>query len=193
MKQRTSPQATEHQPKPRAKRRNIARKLAGGALIALGAAYLLRGKKSPAGSQADTLSELLLFVNDRIEGYQRAAAESHDDELRSYYQDRISQSQQFAITLNGYLAREGGEPETGTTLKGKLYRQWMDAKALLTDRDEQAILASNRYGEEWAIAAYEDALEGTKLTGDVRAAVESQHAQAQQTYERLKQLSAQQK
>jgi uncharacterized protein (TIGR02284 family) len=173
-------------------------KVIGGALLLVGAGLLLRGRgqNQPAGksgrrgAEAGTLRELLLFVNDRIEGYRRAVAESHDPELRGYYQQLVSQSRHFAHELNSYLQRQGGGRETGTTAKGKLYRQWMDAKAALTGTDESAILGSNIYGEEWALKAYEDALSDPALPSELRRTVQQQFAASQSTYDRLKSLDA---
>ncbi|ALW84016.1 hypothetical protein AUC43_02220 [Hymenobacter sedentarius] len=166
-------------------------KVVGGALLVLGASYLTRRGKNGKGQSA-TLHELLYFVNDRIEGYRRAVEESKDTQLRSYYQQLVSQSQQFANQLNAYLRQQGGDRETGTTLKGKLYRGWMDAKAAITGRDEKAILGSNIYGEEWALKAYEEALQDQTLTGPMRRAVEHQYSQAQRTYQELKRLESNQ-
>jgi uncharacterized protein (TIGR02284 family) len=164
-------------------------KVLGGTLLAVGAAYLVRSKKSGStDAQADTLQELLHFVNDRIAGYERAVAESEDPQLRGYYKQLVSQSQQFATYLNTCLTQAGGSRETATTLKGKLYRTWMDVRAALTGRDEQTILGSNIYGEEWALKAYEEALASQTLRGTVRQAVERQYAISQATYQRLKNL-----
>jgi len=171
------------------KKSSTTQKVVGGALLALGVAFLAtRSKKAKPSPEAATLDELLYFVNDRIEGYQRAVAESQDAELRGYYKQLVSQSQQFATDLNTYLTREGGEREESTTLKGKLYRAWMDAKALVTERDEKTILGSNIYGEEWALKAYQEALADQTLTGAMRQAVERQYALSQKTYDRLKKL-----
>lgn len=173
-------------------------KLLGGAALVLGVTYLTRGSKgksAKAGKAKDataTLEELLLFVNDRIEGYKRAAAESQDTQKQGYYKQLISQSQQFANELNGHLRQQGGERVTGTTVKGKFYRAWMDTKAAVTGADEKAILGSNIYGEEWAIKAYEDALDQGTLTGSLRQAVERQYAQSQKTYKELKNMEGKQ-
>ena len=152
---------------------------------------MLRGGKSSkrsSGNQADTLHELLYFVNDRIEGYQRAVDESKDPQLSGYYKQLVSQSQQFANELNSYLRQLGDDRETSTTMKGKLYRAWMDAKAAVTGFDEKAILGSNIYGEEWAIKAYKDALSDNTLSGPIRQIVERQYAHSQKTYKELQKL-----
>ncbi|SNR83303.1 MULTISPECIES: PA2169 family four-helix-bundle protein [Hymenobacter] len=167
-------------------------KVVGGALLVIGVGYLASRNKNAAQptSQASTLQELLYFVNDRIEGYQRAVDESEDAELRGYYKQLVSQSQKFANDLNTALRQQGAEEQNATTLKGKLYRRWMDAKASLTGQDEKAILGANIYGEEWALKAYEDALSQGTLEGGVRLAVERQYALSQKTYDKLKKLEA---
>ena len=174
-------------------------KVVGGTLLALGVGYLVRrnsdGKANAQTSTSDqstTLHELLQFVNDRIEGYEHAVAESQDAELRGYYKQLVSQSQQFANQLNSYLRQEDGSEETGTTIKGTLYHGWMDVKATLTGADEKAILGSNIYGEEWALKAYKDALDDRTLTGAVRQAVERQYALSKSTYKKLQKLKAKQ-
>ncbi|MDO7851443.1 PA2169 family four-helix-bundle protein [Hymenobacter convexus] len=170
-------------------------KVIGGALLA-GAGWLLvrpgkAARQQRAANPVGTLHELLLFVNDRVQGYRRAAHESQDADLRNYYEDLAGQSKQFAIRLNGYLRVQQSEPETGTTLKGKLYRGWMEAKAAVTGYSETAVLASNVFGEEWALAAYEAALRDRTVTGTLRREIERQYEASQQTHRRLQQLQAQ--
>jgi uncharacterized protein (TIGR02284 family) len=170
-------------------------KVVGGALLASAGWLLLRpgkaARRRKAVNPVNTLHELLLFVNDRVQGYRRAASESQDADLRNYYEDLAGQSKQFAIRLNGYLRVQQSDPETGTTLKGKLYRAWMEAKAAITGYSETAVLASNVFGEEWALAAYEEALRDRAVTGSLRREIERQHEISQQTYRRLQQLQAQ--
>lgn len=137
---------------------------------------------------ADTLNELALFVNDRIEGYKTAAHETKDTQNQAYYQQLVQQSEQFVKEINGFARAAGGDAESSTTLKGKFYRGFMDAKAVVTGRSESSILDSNIYGEEWAIKAYVEALADPSLTGAARQAVERQHQASQQTLRKLQQL-----
>ncbi|WP_375416049.1 PA2169 family four-helix-bundle protein [uncultured Hymenobacter sp.] len=169
-------------------------KVVGGALLVLGVGVLARGGKSKKGKsgQADTLNELLYFVNDRVEGYKKAVAESQDAQLRGYYQQLVGQSQRFSKTLNDELRQRGGERQDSTTLKGKFYRRFMEAAATITGHDETAILASNVHGEQWAIKAYKEALSDHTLSGALRQEVERQYTQSQKTYQELKRLTAQQ-
>ena len=166
-------------------------KVVGGGLLLFLGARLLTGDRKSRNQQADTLHELLHFVNDRLEGYKKAFAESQDQEFRSYYQQLANQSRRFANELNSHLNRLGDKRETGTTLKGKLYRRLMEATAAVTGHDEKAILATNLHGEQWAIAAYEEALKSGTLKGPLRRAVSRQLTYSKQTYQELQELASQ--
>lgn len=137
---------------------------------------------------ADKLNELSLFINDRLEGYKTAARETKDPQNQVFYQSLVQQSEQFVHELNGFAIAAGGDSEGGTTLKGRFYRGFLDAKALVTARNEQSILDANIYGEEWALKAYREALEADGLPPAAREAVARQYAASQQTYEQLKAL-----
>lgn len=181
-------------PKERGSQKNgLTQKIVGGALLALGVAYLAtRQKQAQPTAPAATLAELLYFVNDRIAGYQRAVADSHEAELRGYYQQLVSQSQQFAADLNTCLTQESGQHQTSTTPKGKIYRAWLAAQAALAAlaaRDEKTILGANIFGEEWALKAYQKALADHTLPSTARPAVERQYALSQKTHERLQKLA----
>ena len=136
----------------------------------------------------DVLRELTEFVNDGKEGYERAAQESKNSHYQAYYRSLALQRANFAQELNQLITQYGGEIETDTTLKGKLYRQWMDVKAAFTGRDEEAIIGSNIYGEEWAQKAYNDALEDENLPADARILVERQRQASQEAYAELNQM-----
>lgn len=56
----------------------------------------------------------------------------------------MQQSEQFVQELNGFATTAGDTAEGSTTLKGKFYRGFMDAKELVTARNESCILGSNR-------------------------------------------------
>ncbi|NDK55084.1 ferritin-like domain-containing protein [Pontibacter fetidus] len=138
---------------------------------------------------ADVINELAQFVNDRIEGYKTAASETRDPSHKAYYNELVNQSQQFSNELNSTLSRVGGETQRDTTIKGKIYRGWMDVKAGITGKDEKAIIDSNLYGEEWAQKAYNDALEHkTELPQEVVQMVEKQKQASLATCEHLRQM-----
>ncbi len=118
----------------------------------------------------EVLKELNEFVHDGLEGYERAAKESTDTLRQDVYRRFSQQRLAFANELNQIIQQHGGSPERDTTAKGKLYRQWMDFKATITGSNEEAILGSCIYGEEWAQKAYRDALDH-ELPAEVRGVI----------------------
>ncbi|NEM99356.1 ferritin-like domain-containing protein [Pontibacter burrus] len=138
---------------------------------------------------AEVLNELTQFVNDRIEGYKTAARDTRDPAHKAYYNELVNQSQQFSNELNSTLRSVGGDSQRSTTIKGKIFRGWMDVKSGITGKDEKAIIESNLYGEEWAQKAYNDALENrTELPNEVVQMVEKQKQASIATCEHLKQM-----
>lgn len=137
----------------------------------------------------DVLQELNMFVNDRIEGYKHAAKETKDPAHQSYYKDLINESTQFSNEINRTISSIGGETQNSTTTKGKLFRGWMDVKSTVAGSDEEAIIESNIYGEEWAQKAYNDALDHrSELPVNVVQLVEKQKQASLATCERLRRM-----
>ncbi|MDX5436107.1 MAG: PA2169 family four-helix-bundle protein [Pontibacter sp.] len=137
----------------------------------------------------DVLQELNQFVNDRIEGYKHAADITKDPTHQSYYKDLINQSQKFSSEINSTISSMGGDAQHSTTAKGKIYRGWMDVKNTFTGRDEESVIKSNLYGEEWAQKAYNDALDHRgELPQNVVQMVEKQKQASLATCERLRQM-----
>ncbi|MCX2739703.1 PA2169 family four-helix-bundle protein [Pontibacter anaerobius] len=137
----------------------------------------------------DVLQELNQFVNDRIEGYERAAKNTHDPAHQSYYKDLMNQSRQFSNEINSSISSLGGTTQNNTTAKGKIFRGWMDVKSTVTGNDEEALIKSNITGEEWAQKAYNDALDHrTELPQNVVQLVEKQKQASMATCERLRQM-----
>ena len=109
----------------------------------------------------EVLNDLIRINNDRIVGYEKAANEARDIDvdLRSIFNRMAEESKQYAAELTQEVVKLGGEPATGTTASGKIYRVWMDVKATFTGSDRQTILNSCEFGEDAAQKAYEQALE----------------------------------
>src|SRR5690606_16883305 len=98
----------------------------------------------------EVLNDLIKINNDRIEGYKTATEEltSEDDDLRVIFDELSRQSAEYKSQLVEEVQVSGEEPESGTTTAGKVYRAWMDVKALFTGHDRKTILANCETGED---------------------------------------------
>lgn len=139
-------------------------------------------------NQIETLNDLVLINNDRVEGYQKAIEELKDEDadLRIVFQERVNQSRSFHSELVSEIAKRGEEIEQGTMLSGKIYRAWMDVKAFFSGADRKAILDNCEDGEDAALRAYEEALECENLTPEQRTIIIRQHAEIKTSHDKIK-------
>jgi len=138
---------------------------------------------------ADALNGLIEINNDRVEGYQKAAAETDtiDVDLQAIFHKMAADSAKFSTELTAEVVKLGGDPADGTTNRGKIFRVWMDIKSAFTGKDRTAILASCEFGEDAAQRAYDDALESdAEMTAEVRQMVTSQKADLKNAHDMIK-------
>ncbi|HYF30338.1 MAG TPA: PA2169 family four-helix-bundle protein [Chitinophagaceae bacterium] len=138
----------------------------------------------------EVLNDLVRINNDRVEGYEKAIEETKekDADLRAVFHRMADESKQYASELRNEIARNGGEIATDTTFSGKIYRMWMDVKAVFTGKGRQSVLASCEYGEDAAQKAYEEALRtDAPLPADVRQLIVNQKASLKTAHDTIKQ------
>jgi uncharacterized protein (TIGR02284 family) len=125
----------------------------------------------------DALNTLVEINNDRIEGYETAARETNEPDLKVLFTKLAETSQDCRIELEREVELLGGTPAKGTKVSGKFFRAWMDVKAAITGKDRKAILESCEFGEDQAINTYESVLEDERehLTTEQIALIESQY------------------
>ena len=107
----------------------------------------------------EVLNTLITINNDRIEGYETAAKETEEQDLKTLFAQFSSTSQKCKSELITEVSNLGGTAAEGTLISGKFFRVWMDVKAALTGKDRKAILNSCEFGEDAAKDIYEKALE----------------------------------
>lgn len=138
----------------------------------------------------ETLNDLVQINNDRIVGYEKAIEELHpeDSDLKSLFAQMIVESQRLKMELATEVQRYGSDIETGTTNSGKIYRAWMDVKAIFTGHDRKTVLNNCEFGEDAAQSAYKAALAEDDLSDDVRALITQQKAQLRVSHDEIKAL-----
>ncbi len=98
--------------------------------------------------KAKALGELVIINNDRYEGYNKAAEQTTDADLKSLFTKFSSQSKNFSSDLRKLIPFSEEAPKRDeTTVSGKFYRAWMDVKSALTSKDRKAVLSSCEFGK----------------------------------------------
>ncbi|KQR71780.1 PA2169 family four-helix-bundle protein [Pedobacter sp. Leaf176] len=138
----------------------------------------------------EVLNDLVQINNDRIEGYEKARQElkDGDQDLKSLFLNMIEESQKYKLALATEVSALGEDIETGTTTSGKIYRGWMDVKALFTGHDRQTVLNNCEFGEDAAQNAYKMALEEEDLPSNIRSLISDQKAALRQSHDEIKRL-----
>jgi uncharacterized protein (TIGR02284 family) len=145
--------------------------------------------KSLNEKTAEVLNDLIQINNDRIRGYEKAAEETNvkDADLRSLFSEMIDESRLIVSELSSQVLREGEELAEGTTIKGKIYRAWMDVKASFSGNNRKTILASCEFGEDAAQKAYTEAL-NEDIPSDIRLLLTQQKSVLKSSHDKIKRM-----
>ncbi|GAO42430.1 ferritin-like domain-containing protein [Flavihumibacter petaseus] len=138
---------------------------------------------------SDVLNDLIRINNDRIEGYEKAISESDkiDVDLKAIFNKMISQSRDNVSQLIAQVTKLGGEPASGTTMSGKIYRTWMDIKSAFSTKERESVLELCEAGEDAAQKAYKEALEtDASMDTEARQLITSQKESLKTSHDMIK-------
>lgn len=139
----------------------------------------------------EVVNDLIKINYDRIEGYRNAADESKkfDVVLTQVFMKMADESRLNVSALTAHVRKLGGDPENGSTTLGKIYRAWMDVKAVFTGKDRKAILSSCEYGEDQAQNAYDAALASdVDLDTETRQLIMSQKETLKASHDEIRKM-----
>ena len=138
----------------------------------------------------EVLNDLVAINNDRIAGYEKAIEETKDtdNDLKMLFTSMIDESRKIRLNLADEVQTLGGEYDRGTTASGKLYRAWMDVRAVFTGNDRHTVLANCERGEDAAQNAYKDALTENNVPAYIRTMLTEQKQTLRASHDKVKML-----
>jgi uncharacterized protein (TIGR02284 family) len=134
-----------------------------------------------------TINGLIETCRDGQEGFQQAAEGVERSDLKTLFYEFSQQRAKFVGELQGVVRSLGGDPENAGSVAGALHRGWINIKAAVTGKDDEAILNECERGEDSAKNAYKDAL-ATALPANVQTLVQDQYTSVQAAHDRVKAL-----
>lgn len=139
---------------------------------------------------AEVLNDLIQINNDRVAGYEKAIEELRveDNDLKDLFVKMIRESHRHKMALATEVQALGEDIETGTTNSGKIYRAWMDVKAIFTGHDRKTVLNNCEFGEDAAQRAYKMALAEEGLSANLRELITTQKADLRTSHDDIKML-----
>lgn len=134
------------------------------------------------------LNDLIKINNDRIEGYEKARTDlARDLELIHLFKDKIQQSVDFKKQLEEKIISLGGQATDDTTVRGKIFRVWMEVKNSFNPANSKSILDSCEFGEQAALKAYTEAVSWFPLlTTDLISLLKNQQGMIRMSYDQIK-------
>lgn len=138
----------------------------------------------------EVLNDLIQINNDRITGYERAIKELKDEsaDLKTLFEGYIDQSRNIRNQLGTEVQTLKGEMDDSTTGSGKIYRAWMDVKAVFTGHDRHTVLENCEFGEDAAQKAYKSALETDDLPAYLVQLISKQQIELRAAHDEVKAL-----
>jgi uncharacterized protein (TIGR02284 family) len=122
-----------------------------------------------------TLNTLTATLLDSVNGYRDAAENSESGRFQELFRTNADERSRVVEELRAEVRRLGGDPEDDQSTMGSLHQRWLDLKAAITGRDDQAIINEVERGEDYLKAKFQAALSSDALTGESRAVVERAH------------------
>ena len=119
-----------------------------------------------------TLNTLIATTIDSVTGYEDSAKNIENERFREIFRGRADERQQVVEELRSEVRRLGGDPEESGSFLGKAHQRFEDLKAVVTGRDEQAIINEVERGEDYLKEKFETALNAGTLSGESRSVVE---------------------
>ena len=124
--------------------------------------------KASRGEILEQLTQLLTISHDAEKGYQEAAENVEDNELKSAFLTQSRQRAEFAMELDREIRILGGEPASGTSLSADLHRAWINIKSTFSSNDDKAVVKECHRGDQEALNTYNSVLQETDLIASTR-------------------------
>jgi len=135
-----------------------------------------------------TLNGLIATTIDSVDGYRTSASDVDSTRLAELFTARASERSSVAEQLRAEVTRLGGNPEDDGTILAAGHRAFVNLKAAVTKRDDDAVIAEVERGEDHIKAKYEDALKDTDLAPATRTLVESAYGSVKSGHDQMRDL-----
>ena len=136
-----------------------------------------------------TLNDLIETSKDGEHGFKTCAENVTDMQLKQLFTAAAQRCAEGANELQEQVRLLGGDPDEHSSVAGTLHRTWVDIKAAITGKDEQAVLEECERGEDVAKKAYEKALaKGLPDTNNIRSIVQRHYQGVVENHDRVRDL-----
>nr|WP_314574633.1 PA2169 family four-helix-bundle protein [uncultured Pseudomonas sp.] len=137
------------------------------------------------------LNDLIETSKDGEKGFHTAAEDIKNPEIKAYFLSRSSECKTAVAELQTEVRKLGGDPEDSSSASGAVHRLWVELKAAVTGKSDEAVLNEVERGEDHALKAYKDAHQKAVekgLPANVVTLIQSQLTGVQANHDKVKAL-----
>ncbi|WP_408587879.1 ferritin-like domain-containing protein [Novosphingobium sp.] len=134
------------------------------------------------------LNTLIATLLDSVDGYQKSAEHLESETYRSLFLERARERQTVVRKLQAAVAQLGGTPEDASSTLGTLHRVFVDLKAVVTGRDDKAIISEVERGEDYLKGKFEAAMNKADLSLSTRMAVDEAWMSVREGHDQMRNL-----
>ncbi len=138
--------------------------------------------------QITTLNTLIATLIDSVTGYEDAASNADGNRFQEIFRTRAQERNRAVEELRSEVRRLGGNPEDDGSFLGKTHQRFLDLKAAVTGRDDQAVINEVERGEDYLKEKFETALNGDTLSGETRSSVERVYQSVRSGHDQISQI-----
>ncbi len=135
-----------------------------------------------------TLNGLIATTIDSVDGYRTSAQDVENPRFAELFTARASERSSVVEQLRAEVKRLGGNPEDDGTLVAAGHRAFVNLKAAVTNRDDQAIINEVERGEDHIKAKYEEALKDGNLSPECRTLVQTAYGSVKSGHDQMRDL-----
>ncbi|MUH37123.1 PA2169 family four-helix-bundle protein [Zobellia amurskyensis] len=122
----------------------------------------------------DSINDIIQKNEDAIKGYEKAAENSEEIGLKSYFQNKSMERRNFLIELKASAPALKTRNDVDGSVSGAVHRAWMDVKTFFSGDNDEAMLEEAIRGDKAAIEEYNEVLGDTHLPLEAAVVIRKQ-------------------
>jgi uncharacterized protein (TIGR02284 family) len=150
--------------------------------------FSMTDSSNDISNDISTLNGLIATTIDSVDGYRTSAQDVENPRYAEMFTARASERSSVAEQLRAEVRRLGGNPEDDGTILAAGHRTFVNLKAAVTGRDDQAIVNEVERGEDHIKAKYEAALEDSSLSPESRSLIQTAFASVKSGHDEMRNL-----
>ncbi|MFT2007648.1 PA2169 family four-helix-bundle protein [Pontibacter sp. 13R65] len=134
-----------------------------------------------------TVHHLIERCKDGAKGFKTASEDIEDKNLKDLFRKYAVQRDSMITELQDQLHKFGKSDDESSSIEGTIHRAWIDLKSALTSKDTKRVLEECERGEDYALKAYQEAL-NADLPTELKAVVEQQYKDVKNAHDHIRDL-----